>query len=336
MINKLIYSKFLFLILVLFIQKGHAQTGLNFLNIPQNATQNALGGTNISFQENANSFTQNPSLLDSTQINNLGISYSPYFVQSNYYSINYVYQSQKKRIFGLNIQHLNSGKFDGTDDLGNYTSTFGAGDVSVAMTTAQKINNITFGITVKGMTSVLESTYLMAFLTDWGGIFKHPKKDLTIGIVAKNMGIIYAKNAYDKPKTPFDLQLGVTFKPQFMPVRFSLTGTQLYKFDLLSDLLTTYKYDNNGNKVKETPSFTNNLFSHCIFGAEFLFHKNIHALVGFDYFQMKTMKVAQISSFSGLSYGVRASFKKFGFALSQKSIFTGKKQTMFTLDWRII
>ncbi len=327
------FKKYCFLILsfVLFSVQSFSQNSFSFLNIPNNARLSALGGINVSISDkDINLFTSNPSLLDSSLRGQLGVNYSPYLASGKFISLNY--SPKFKRNWAISLQNLNYGNFVGTDALGNLTNDFSANDFSMGITHARKINNISFGISGKLVGSVLESYSSVAFLTDLGGTFKHPKHDLSFGMVARNIGFVIKKYGNFRPDLPFDLQVGVTFKPKFMPLRFSLTAHHLYVFDIAyENSNSNFSFDNQGNKVAKSVSITDKIARHFVFGTEILFHKNINILLGYNFLRRKELLINSLGGASGFSFGANLRLNKFGFSIAYSSLSNGKGQTNFSL-----
>ncbi len=320
-------------------QSGVPSNSFSFLNIANNARVNALGGINVSLSDNdVNLFSFNPALLDSSQRGQIGVNFSPYWASTKFLSLNYSPSFIPKKGAGnwaISLQNLNYGTFQGTDAVGNLTNEFSANDFSLGLTYARKVNNISFGITSKFVASVLESYNSVAFLTDWGGTFKHPVHDFSIGIVAKNVGFVLKSYGDIRPEIPFDLQVGTSFKPKYMPVRFSLTGHHLYVFDIVyNDPAVNFTFDEQGNKVPKKISTADKISRHFVFGTEILIHKNFNLLFGYNFLRRKELKINGLGGVAGFSFGANLRLKKLDFALSH-SIFTSPKgQTTFSLTWK--
>jgi hypothetical protein len=326
----------LFICMVLHL-KVFAQNSFSFLNIANNARINALGGVNVSLADgDINLFSFNPALLDSSQRGQIGFNYSPYLAQSKFLSLNY---SPKNRTetnegnWGFSLQNLHYGNFQGTDAVGNLTNNFTANDFSLGVTHARKINNISFGITSKLVGSVLESYSSIAFLTDWGGTLKHPKYDLNFGVLAKNVGFVLKKYGNFRPEIPFDLQIGSSFKPMYMPVRFSLTAHHLYVFDIVNNEPINYIFDSQGNKIEKKASTFDKLFRHLVFGTEILIHQNFHLLLGYNYLRRKELVISSLGGVSGFSFGVNLKLKNWGISASHSVLSAGKGNTVFSIVW---
>lgn len=291
---------------------------------------------NVSLSDkDINLHTINPALLDSSQQRQLGINYAPYLAQSNFFTLNYAPKFKKSQ-WGISLQNLNYGSFQGIDAVGNPTNEFSANDFSLGITNARKINNISFGITAKLVGSVLESYNSMAILTDWGGTFKHPKYDLNFGIVAKNIGFVIKRYGNLKPDIPFDLQIGASFKPAHMPVRVSITAHHLYIFDIAyNDPALHYTFDNQGNKIPEKISVADKILRHFVVGAEILIHKNFHLLAGYNHLRHQELTVNSLGGAGGFSFGANIRLKQFGFSFSRSTLTTGKGYFTFSALWHL-
>lgn len=316
-----------------------AQNSFSFLNIANNARVNGLGGINVSLTGNdINLFSFNPALLDSANAGQIGLNFSPYLASSKFLTLNYSPKFTKKNLTGnwaVSLQNLSYGTFQGTDAVGNLTNDFSANDFSLGLTHSRKVNYISFGITAKLVASVLESYSSVAFLTDWGGTFKHPKHDLSIGVVAKNVGFVLKSYGNIRPEVPFDWQVGVSLKPKYMPVRFSLTGHHLYVFDIAyNDPAFNFTFDEQGNKIPKKISLADKISRHFILSTEILIHKNFNLLLGYNFLRRKELLISSLGGASGFSFGANLRLKRLDFAISH-SIFTSSRgQTSFTLNWR--
>ncbi|WP_052315333.1 type IX secretion system protein PorQ [Emticicia oligotrophica] len=322
-------------VLSLFCLSLNAQNSFSFLNIPTHARVNGLGGINVSLaSQDINFINSNPALLDSSLKGQIGLTYSPYLAQSHLLVANYSPKFKTAGTWAFSIQNLSYGTFQGTDAIGNLTNEFSANDFALTTTYARQINNITFGTTAKMVGSILESYSSLAFLTDWGGIFKHPIHDFTIGLVAKNVGYVLKSYGNIRPDLPFDLQIGTSFKPKYMPVRFSFTGHHLYTFNIINNNPNlNFKFDEQGNKVPKSYSVADKISRHFITGAELLFHKNFNLLIGYNFLIRKELVVNGLGGASGFSFGANLRLKKIDFCFSH-AFLSAKGHTSFSLIWK--
>ena len=313
-----------------------AQVGGNdsftFLNIPTNPIISGIGGLNISKSDrDPNGFLQNPALLDSSENNLLSINYLPYFSGIKYSSMAYV-KTIKKSTFGLGIQYFGYGDFQQTDPAGNILGKFSVNDVALTLSHAQKQGNITFGGNLKFVNSVIERYSSSAILLDFGGVFKHPKQDLSYAIAIKNIGIqLKSFTPFDTPNLPIDVLMGVSFKPQYMPVRFSITAHHLYKYDITYLDKTIVKKDLSGNIIETKVNSVDNIARHFVFGAELLLSKNFTILAGYNHLRSKELSQQNIGGFSGFSVGILLKSKFLNFSYSYAGYNTAGNLNSFGL-----
>jgi hypothetical protein len=315
--TKILNTLFFMLIALTTMAQVVGNESFTFLNIPTNPVISGLGGINISkTDKDPNGFLQNPALLDSSENNLLAINYLPYFSGVKYSSIAYV-KSIKKNTFGLAGQYLSYGDFQLTDPAGNILGKFSVNDVALTLSYARRQGNITFGGNLKFVNSIIESYTASAILMDFGGIFKHPKQDLSYAIAVKNIGV-QLKNftPFDSPDLPLDVLMGVTFKPQYMPVRFSITAHHLYKYDISYLDKNVIKKDLSGNIIENKINVVDNVARHFVIGAELLLSKNFNILAGYNHLRNKELSQQNIGGFSGFSVGflLKTEFLNFSYS----------------------
>jgi len=320
------------ILLLFFAYEGKGQQNYAFLQLSNSAKINALGGINISDSEaDLHYFSSNPALLDSSHQYNFGMSFSPYFAQSKYVSIAGAIPFAKGTI-GINLQNLYYGTLQGRDAVGNPIGQFSANDFSSGLTYARKISNISFGISTKFVGSSIAAFYSLALMTDWGGIYKHPKYDFTIGLTAKNVGFMLRKFTQTPSNLPFDLQVGTSFKPSKMPLRISITAHHLYTFDLTNPYsMQFYKYDSNGNKILQEPNELNKLFGHIIFGTELFINQQISLLAGYNHLRRQELIFENYAKLTGFSCGIASKHKYWKFQVSYNAFLPLNGQWMFSL-----
>jgi hypothetical protein len=297
------------IILLLFSIQANAQLGgwdsFSFLKIAPDPTTVALGGVNVTKSErNPNAFLQNPALLDSSQSQLLGVNFSPYFAGTNYLSSSYVHRFDKIGTWGLGVQYVNYGDFPLTDPIGNIQGTFRANDYALTLSHARRQGNITFGGNIKWVGSAIESYSATALLMDFGGVFRHPKADFTFGMVAKNIGFrVKDFTTTDAPDLPLDVQMGVSYKPQYMPARFSLTAHHLYQYDIAYLDTKIRKRDLSGNLIPNEIAVPDKIARHFVFGTELLLSRNFNVMLAYNYLRNRELSQQNIGGLSGFSFG---------------------------------
>jgi hypothetical protein len=296
-------------------QPTGGRTGLTFLQLPADARSAALGARHISLSgKEATLFLQNPALLDTTKSRNLAISLMPYLAATRFLNVAYTRQFKKvKGVWGGGIQYFDYGTLTQTDDLGNTLGQFKAADYAISIGYGNTIQNITIGGSLKMVGSMLESYQLRGLALDWGASFRHPDQDLTAGFVVKNLGFLRQNYAGgEAPPLPFDLRAGVTFKPEYMPLRFSITAHHLNSFDMVyNDPALFFDFDANGNRIPRKIPIQEKLFRHLTLGAEILIHRQFRVMLGYDHLRRQELRLQTTNGTEGLSFGAWLQVKKF-------------------------
>ena len=214
--------------------------------------------------------------------------------------------------WAIGMQYLSYGQFDLTDPAGNSLGTFSANDYAVSLTHSRTEGNFTLGATIKAVGSSIETYSAFGMLADLGGVWRHPNHRLTFGLVAKNVGYLIKNYGPADATLPFDLQAGVTLKPQHAPIRLTVTAHHLQRFDIsYNDPNLNVRYDLSGNPIPTTTSVTEKLARHLSVGAELLVSKNVHLLVGYNHQKRAEGTLTTGGGSAGISFGASVQAKAF-------------------------
>jgi len=305
---------------IVFVQAlTYAQVGGNrsyeFLNIPYTARLSGLGGVNVSqVDQDVNMFLSNPALTGDTLSGYASANFLSYFADISLAT--FTYTREVDRVGGmlsLGVQHLGLGSIDGYDASGNLTQPFTSGETAITLNHARKAGNFRIGTNMKFVTSNIAAYRSNALLFDLGGVFVHPDKQLNIGMVIKNVGFVlsdYTEEANSKP--PIDVQVGVTFKPEHMPFRFSVTA---YQFGNGGEDIAYYEPLN--GLQNEEPGRFDKFARHFVIGTELLLSKNVNVRFGYNHLVRKELSLEAKSGGAGISYGFMFRVKAIEFAYSR-------------------
>jgi hypothetical protein len=303
-----------------------------FLKMPSDAFTTSLGGQQVAPMANdPGLFLNNPALADSIKKHFLKINYAPLWAGTNTSTIVYGRNYKKYGNMCMALQYINYGTFQGTDAVGNLTNNFTANDFAFTVGHSQKVNNISIGANLKLAGSTIENYSAYALLFDFGGFFKHPTKEISYGLSIKNIGgrlKNYTKS--DTPNLPFDVQMGVSFRPEQMPLRFSLNAHHLHQWNIAVAQNASINIVNN-SIVQGKSGFGDKLARHFIFGVEAMVHNNLQLNIGYNHLLRKELKQLNISSFSGFSIGFLVKTKKLNFAFGHQGFNTAGGLNQFTL-----
>lgn len=288
---------------------------LDFLQLPAQAKSTALGANHITISGNDPAlFNQSPALLDSSKANNVSVNLMPYLADTRFVNAAYARRVGKSAgVWAVGLQYLNYGTMVETDDIGNVIGEFRAADYGVSAGYGHTLGAFTVGGTLKFVGASVQSYNVFGVALDWGGVFKHPGQDLTVGFVVKNLGFVKQNfSSLNDPALPLDVRLGLTFKPEYMPIRVSLTAHHLNRFDMVyNDPNLFFTYDDNGNKIARKVGIAEKLGRHLSLGAEALLHPNFRIMLGYDHLRRQELRLANRGALAGFSFGAWLRIKRF-------------------------
>ena len=277
------------------------EAGYQTLNLTTNPRAAALGGTAVSLADgDISQFFENPATLDSVGTKNLFFHFNPYFADVFVYTGAYSFNVANAGTFAAGLHYVNYGSFEMTDETGASLGTFQAQDYTFQVGKAHQLGPITLGANLKLTHSSIESFGSTALLMDIGGVFR-PSKNWTIAMVMQNMGLVVSEyTSFDNPSIPFDVKLGTSFKPQYMPLRFTLTTTNLVDRNLNEDEESSGRSNEGIDKVWKRVNL----------GAEVLLSNNFQLLIGYSHKRGQELRLNEVGGGAGLSYGLMLKVKR--------------------------
>ena len=283
-----------------------------------------LGGVNSSLYHSDPGMIQtNPALLDSASSKVASLNYYLQPTGIGLSTVRYNHLFPKAGMFSGSVQYQSYGKINGFDQLGNPLDRVSAGEFALAVSYVRSSNNFRFGGTMKFAGSQLAGYHSNAILFDLGGLFVHPNQRWTVGLSILNLGFVTSRFSESSVvELPFDVRIGTSIKPEHMPMRFSITFNNLAKWDLMQP-----------DEVSPGQNtFLDNTFRHIVFGAEILFSKNVHALVGYNHLRRQELKLDSAPGFSGFSVGAVIDVKNIDFVYAYGGYHSAGNSHSFSLN----
>lgn len=299
-----------------------------FLNITSSAHTYALGGTNVSaVDDDVNTIGDNPALLGQEMHLQLGLNYMHYLSGANFAGARFAFRAHSRGALAIGVQYLSYGTFKRTDPSGIDLGTFSVSDVVIGATYSHDITDrIRGGVTLKFIPSSYESYSAFAIATDIGINYFNPNNDLSLSLVIKNLGGQVKKFDAISEHLPWDIQIGWSQYLRSVPIRFSITATNLNRWKM------PYYAKSKGNDstLELRDNFAGNLFRHLIFGAEY---NNGKFYIGLAYNYKTSTDMASLSRnlLSGLSAGLGVNLHSFGFGVSYAQPHSGGNTIMMNL-----
>jgi len=300
----------------------------HFLNVPVSSRMAALGGVNVSLHDkDVNFFYSNPALNGDTLNGVASASYQFYVGDIGHAAVSYAHDFDNIGMLTMGVQHMSYGTITGYDATGQETGIFKAQETSMLVSKSHQTKNYRFGVTLKGVFSNYMGYRASAVAIDLGGTFVHPRQQFSAGLAIRNFGFVISDFSETSDSAlPFDVQAGATFKPQHMPLRFSITAFHLAGQKIKDDGLGGDQDDTN---------MVQNIFNHLNVGAEVLFHRNVQVLLGYNYWRHRELQLENAGAGAGLSLGLAANIKTFDFVVSRAGYVAGNAAYSFTLSTNI-
>ncbi len=226
--KKVVFTALLALF-VLFAKAQDSRTVMNFLRLPVSAHVAALGGDNISLQEDDASLVfHNPALSMGVADRSLGLDMMTYMQGSVTAAASYSQFFGERGSWAVQGRFVSYGTMKETTVSGEQTGDFSAKDIAVGATCAYDLSRrISGGITAKMVTSYIGQYNSVAAAVDLGLCYHDTDRGWSIGAVARNLGGQLSAYEDDFERMPVDLQLGVSKRLVGAPLRFSATLVRL-------------------------------------------------------------------------------------------------------------
>ena len=265
--------------------------GFSSLTLPANARVAALGGYAVSNADGDVFMTfNNPALQDSVEVGSFGFLVNPFFADITRFSAIGQLATAFTGPFSIGAVYTGYGDFVRRDVIGNDVGEFSARDYVVQISKSHSIGPFVLGLAAKFVGSHIDTQQNTAVLADLGGIFRHPNQEFVVGMVFKNMGWLFADGSVE---SPFDIEIGTTFKPQYMPLRFTFTV-----YDLVGN---NPAFSNTPN---ENVDNLDEVLRHLNIGGAFVFGKNLEILLGYNQKRRQELGLNDSAFGAGLSFGL--------------------------------
>ncbi len=324
----------------MFAQVG-GQNIYSFLNLPNSARVQALGGSAIAFRDDdVNQAYQNPGLINSSMASRVSLTYVNYFAGINFGNAAYAFNVIKAGTAALSMQYINYGTFERADQTGQVTGQFTAGEYCLTAGFGRKIDSLfTVGVNLKTIISNLESYSSFGMAVDLGASYMSPDKLFEASVLMKNFG--YQFHSYvdgNRETLPFELQLGLSKKLKHVPLRFSFVAHNLEQpiMSYEDPLKPTQSVDPlTGDTVINKIGVGNKILRHAILGTEFNITKGLSFRLGYNYQRRQEMKVDGRLGTVGLSWGIGVKIYKFSLAYARSAYHLAGSPNQITVSAKI-
>lgn len=314
---------------------GGSSPAYSFLEIPSSTRIMGLGGINITVTDPTDVFTvdQNPALLGPEFSGQLGLNYMRWLGGSNFAGGRYALSAGERGAWTVALQYFGYGKMTETDADGNILGDFSPSDLTISGGYTRDLTDcLRGGFAIKAAYSSYGDFSAVAIATDLGLNYYDADRDLSLSVVAANLGgqVKRFNDHYDR--LPVDLRLGWAKSFGTFPVRFSMTAYDLTRWKV------PY-YDNGDGTAESSPklksSFGSNLMRHLVFGADFIPSEKFNLCLGYNYRTRTDMATFSRSFLSGFSIGGALRINAFGISVALAQPHSGATTVMVNFNMNI-
>lgn len=254
-----------------------------FLQNDVSARASAMAGSFVSMQGDPAGLFYNPATISTVTAPVASIGYTSHVLDIKSGFAAYVQKFEELGIVGLGVNYFNYGTFNGMNDQGISTGTFGAGDMAFSLTLANPMEqDLYYGVTAKYIYSSISEANSSGLALDLGVMYVIPGDDeITLGAALTNMGSQIDYYGSEKEPLPFEIKIGGTIKPAHLPLQLNL----------------------NFHKLNEEKDSFFDKFSAFTVGGEFTLSKALRFRFGYNNERRKELKIGTSAKMAGFSLG---------------------------------
>ena len=223
----------IFVLRAIILMAQESQEAYSFLRLPVSAHVAALGGDNITINDNDPTLIfHNPALIAGVTDKSLNLNYMTYMEGCKTASASFVKAYKERATWGVSAQYMDYGKMKQTTVENIDQGEFSAKDIALAGTFTYLLGNkVSGGITARFISSTIGSYSSAAVAIDLGINYLNEETGLSLSAVAKNLGGQVKAYHDEFERIPLDLQIGITKRLIGSPLRLSATLTRLNNWD---------------------------------------------------------------------------------------------------------
>ena len=280
------------ILFTLMMKAQESQEVFTFLRLPVSAHVAALGGDNVTIDDDDPTLIfHNPALICNTADKSINLNFMTYMEGAKTASASFIKAWGERATWGVSAQYMNYGSMKEMTPDNIELGDFSAKDIAVAGTFAYLLSNRwSGGVTLRFVSSSIAGYNSIGIASDLGLNYFDEERGWSISAVAKNLGGQVKAYQDEYEKIPLDLLIGVSKRLNAAPIRFSATFSRLNRWDT-------------------------SFIQHVALGVDVFIGENIYIAGGYNFRRRDEMKVSDgdgsSSHGAGLSVGAGFSLKRF-------------------------
>jgi hypothetical protein len=280
------------ILFTLMMKAQESQEVFTFLRLPVSAHVAALGGDNVTIDDDDPTLIfHNPALICNTADKSINLNFMTYMEGAKTASASFIKAWGERATWGVSAQYMNYGSMEEMTPDNIELGDFAAKDIAVAGTFAYLLSNRwSGGVTLRFVSSSIAGYNSIGIASDLGLNYFDEERGWSISAVAKNLGGQVKAYQDEYEKIPLDLLIGVSKRLNAAPIRFSATFSRLNRWDT-------------------------SFIQHVALGVDVFIGESIYIAGGYNFRRRDEMKVSDgdgsSSHGAGLSVGAGLSLKRF-------------------------
>ena len=309
-------TAFILMLMSASVYAQESQTVYNFLRLPVSAHAAALGGDNITIVEDDPSLIfNNPALLSSVSDKTISLNYMNYMSGAQTASASFNRIFKEKTSVAVSAQYMNYGKMKEVDENNVQTGEFSAKDISFGGYLSYMLGKrFVGGITAKLVTSYIGDYSSIGFGVDLGINYFDADRDISLSVVAKNLGGQLKAYNDDYERMPIDVQVGASKRFSAFPIRLSATLVDLNHWD--------YKF-----------------IDHLVCGVDFNLSHAVWLGAGYNFRRAHEMSITddedESSHGAGMSFGAGVNLERFKLNLAYGKYHVSSNSILLNLAYTL-
>lgn len=292
----------LFSIVVLNLQAQESNSAYRVLQLPTSAHVMAVGGENITLNEDDPALVQhNPALLTNVNAQRLGLSFLSLGERGSWGGAQYVRPFGERHTAAAFAQYRGYGEMTARDEQGQALGTFSPKDIIAGVGYGYVLSDRwAGGANLKFVHENLGDYSAAAVAVDVGLNYYDEAENLSLSMVLRNAGAQFKSFDGRLENVPHNLQIGVSKRLEHVPLRFHATLTDLTRW-------STTDYVQTDEKKLSTARLVTN---HFVLGVDWMPSDYITLSAGYNFRRAYEMTTLGGAHGAGFSLGAGLSFSR--------------------------
>ena len=318
------------LIAILWMIASNAQestSAYNVLKMQTSAHIIALGGENISLIEDSpTTGWSNPALYSCISDKTLGLNFSTNSNSSKWMGAQFIKAFGERHTGAVSANYLSYGSMQETDVSGNILGDFTPKDIVLNIGYSYLFSDKwAGGAALKFVYSKYAEYSAMAMAVDLGLNYYDEEKDLSISTVVQNIGTQIKSFDDRSAHLPFGLHIGITKGMNHAPVRFSLTMTDITRWN------SKYYYVPDKDKIK----IGQKILNHFVLGVDIIPTNYLYLSAGYNFRRAYELKAAGSNKGAGLTFGGGINIKRIKAGISYAKYHKSTSSINFNIGYSL-